>query len=87
MVAEAVPELQEVQRVVFSACGFRVNVVNWDPSVLSPPFAHPSEEPTSTWYRGVKKKLHWDAIVGRTGILVVKKPSVQKSPEKRNVDV
>ena len=43
VVAEAVPELKEVQRVVLAAFRLRVDVVNRDPSVLSAPLAHSGE--------------------------------------------
>lgn len=43
VVAEAVPKLQKVQRVVLAAFRFRVDVVNRDPSVLRTPFAHAGE--------------------------------------------
>lgn len=87
VVAEAVPELKEVQRVVLAAFRLRVDVVNRDPSVLSPPLTHAGEQATSIGDRGVKKKLHGDAFVGGAWILVVKEPSVQKTPKERNIDI
>jgi hypothetical protein len=87
VVTEAVPELKEVQRVVFAAVRLRVNVVDWYPSVLSPPLTHAGEQATSVGDRGVKEKLHRDAFVGGARILVVKEPIVQKTPKERNVDV
>lgn len=87
VVAEAVPELKEVQRVVLASFRLRVDVVNRDPSVLSSPLAHAGEQAASVGDGGVKEKFHGDAFVGGARILVVKKSSVQKPPKKRNVDV
>lgn len=87
VVAEAVPKLQEVQRVVFPAFWFGVDVVDGDPSVLRTPFAHAGEQAASVGDGCVKEKLHRNARVRCVSVSVVEKRRVQKTPEERDVNV
>lgn len=64
-----------------------MDVVDGDPSVLCSPFAHSSEQSAPVWDGSVEKKFHRNARVGCVWILVVQKRRIEKSPEKRDVNV